>query len=131
MSMMGKLNYFLELQIKQSKNGIFTNQFKYFKELLNKFDVENCKEISTPTSSRIYVDQYESSVPIDIINYQGMIGSLLLTSSHPDIMFSVCLCARYQACPNESHISYVKRIMSYLKGTTNVGLWYPKVSYVS
>jgi len=56
-----------------------------------------------------------------------MIGSLLyLTASRPDIMLIVCLCARYQANTKESHLSAVKRIIKYLKGTTNVGLWYPK-----
>jgi hypothetical protein len=58
-----------------------------------------------------------------------MIGSLLyLTIIRPDIMFSVCLYAWFQANPKESHITIVKRIMKYLKGTTNVGLWYPKGS---
>ncbi|KAK2390888.1 putative mitochondrial protein [Trifolium repens] len=129
MSMMGKLNFFLGLQIKQTKNGIFINQSKYCKELLKKFDMENCKEIATPMSTSTYVDQDESGKPIDITKYRGMIGSLLyLTASRPDIMFSVCLCARFQANPKESHLSSVKRIMKYLKGTTNVGLWYPKGS---
>lgn len=129
MSMMGKLNYFLGLQIKQSKDGIFINQSKYCKELLKRFDMENCKEIATPMSSSTYVDQDESGKPIDITKYRGMIGSLLyLTASRPDIMFSVCLCARFQSCPKESHLSSVKRIMKYLKGTPNVGLWYPKGS---
>ena len=56
-----------------------------------------------------------------------MIGSLLyLTASRPDIMFSVCLCARFQANPKESHLIAVKRILRYLKGTINLGLWYPR-----
>ena len=56
-----------------------------------------------------------------------MIGSLLyLTASRLDIMFSVCLCARFQACPKESHLSAVKRIFRYLIGTQNLGLWYPR-----
>ena len=56
-----------------------------------------------------------------------MNGSLLyLIASQPDIMPSVCLCARYQANPKESQLTIVKRIVKYLKGTTNVGLWYPK-----
>src|ERR1044072_9231327 len=56
-----------------------------------------------------------------------MIGSLLyLTASRLDIMLSVCLCARYQSCPKESHLVFVKRILKYLKGTSCVGLWYPK-----
>ena len=56
-----------------------------------------------------------------------MIGSLLyLSASRPDIMFSVCMCARYQANSKESHLSAVKRIMRYILGTINLGLWYPK-----
>ena len=58
-----------------------------------------------------------------------MIGSLLyLTASRPDIMYSTYLCARYQADPKESHLTPVKRIFRYLKGTPNLGLWYPKDS---
>ena len=55
-----------------------------------------------------------------------MIGSLLyLTSSRPDIQFSVCLCARFQANPRESHLTAVKRIFRYLAGTQDIRLWYP------
>ncbi|XP_050890265.1 secreted RxLR effector protein 161-like [Lathyrus oleraceus] len=91
--------------------------------------MDSCKEISTPMGSGTYVDQDESGVSIDIIKYKGMIGSLLyLTASHSDIMFNVCLCVWFQANPKESHLAAIKRIMEYLKGTTNVGLWYPKGS---
>jgi len=55
-----------------------------------------------------------------------MIGCLLyLTASRPDIMYSVCLCARFQAKPKESHLNAVKRILKYLSGTINLGLFYP------
>nr|GEZ55006.1 copia protein [Tanacetum cinerariifolium] len=65
--------------------------------------------------------------PVDHTDYRSMIGSLkYVTSSRPDIMFSTCMCARYQANPNEHHVSAVKRIFHYLKGTINLGLWYPK-----
>lgn len=95
--MMGKLNYSLGFQIKQVKNGIFINKFKYCKEHLKKFDMDKCKKIATPISSRTYVDQDESWIPIDKTKYQCMIGSLVyLTTSGPDIMFSVCLCACYR-----------------------------------
>ena len=56
-----------------------------------------------------------------------MIGSLLyLTASRPNIMFSVCMCARFQASPKEAHMVAVKRILRYLKHTPSIGLWYPK-----
>ncbi|XP_050902041.1 secreted RxLR effector protein 161-like [Lathyrus oleraceus] len=91
--------------------------------------MDSCKAMPTPMGSGSYVDQDKSGVSIDITKYRGMIGSLLyLTASHPDIMFIACLCACFQANPKESHLITVKRIMKYLKGTTNVGLWYPKGS---
>nr|GFA94564.1 hypothetical protein [Tanacetum cinerariifolium] len=67
--------------------------------------------------------------PVDHTDYRSMIGSLMyVTSSRPDIMFATCMCARYQANPNEHHVSAVKRIFRYLKGTINLGLWYLKDS---
>ncbi|XP_050876401.1 secreted RxLR effector protein 161-like [Lathyrus oleraceus] len=91
--------------------------------------MDSCKAMSTPMGSVSYVDQDELGVSIDMRKCRGMIGSLLyLMASRPDIMFNVCLCACFQANPKESHLTVVKRIMKYLKGTTNVGLWYPKGS---
>ena len=59
--------------------------------------------------------------------YRSMIGSLLyVTVSMPDVMFSVCMCARFQASPRESHLKATKRILRYLKHAQNIGLWYPK-----
>jgi hypothetical protein len=56
MSMMGKMNYFLGLQIKQLEDEIFINQSKYCKELLKRFEMDGCKEMSTPMGSGTYVD---------------------------------------------------------------------------
>ena len=62
---------------------------------------------------------------IDQTIYRGMIGSLLyLTTSKPNIMYR-CLCARFQACLTESHFNEIKRIFKYLKGASDIGLWYP------
>nr|GEZ60188.1 hypothetical protein [Tanacetum cinerariifolium] len=67
--------------------------------------------------------------PVDHTDYRSTIGSLMyVTSSRPDIMFATYMCARYQANPNEHHVSAVKRIFRYLKGTINLGLWYSKDS---
>src|SRR5438045_8175059 len=97
MSHMGELNYFLILQIKQLNNGIFINQSKYAKELLKRFGMENSGSKKTPMGTSISLDKDENGKPVDQKLYKGMIGSLLyLTASRPGIMFSVCLCARYQ-----------------------------------
>ncbi|GJX93437.1 retrovirus-related pol polyprotein from transposon TNT 1-94 [Tanacetum coccineum] len=127
MSMMGELNFFLGLQIKQLEDGIFFNQSKYVKEMLKNFGLENAKPIKTPMSSETKLTRDEKGKPIDNTKYRGMIGSLLyLTASRPDIMFSVCLCARFQEAPKTSHLKAVKRIFRYIKGTSHLGLWYPK-----
>ena len=74
--------------------------------------------MKTPISSSIKPDMDDKGKPVNSTMYRGMIGSLLyLTFSRPDIMYSVSLCARFQSCPKESHLSVVKRILRYLKGT--------------
>jgi len=129
MSMMGELNYFLGLQIKQTTNGILIHQAKYTKELLKKFNMQDCKIAKTPVSTATKLDKDEKGKSVDNSSYRGMIGSLLyLTASRPDIMFATCLCARFQSDPKESHLAAVKRILRYLKGTPYLGLWYPKES---
>ena len=129
MSMMGELNFFLGLQIKQAKDGIFVNQSKYCKELIHKFGMENAEHMATPMSTACYLDKDETGQSIDVKQYRGMIGSLLyLSASRPDIMFSVCMCARFQSNPKQSHLSAIKRIIRYLEATMNIGLWYPRNS---
>ncbi|GJT50055.1 retrovirus-related pol polyprotein from transposon TNT 1-94 [Tanacetum coccineum] len=129
MSMMGELNFFLGLQIKQLDDGIFFNQSKYIKEMLKKFGLEDSKPIKTPISTETKLTRDEEGESVDNTKYRGMIGSLLyLTASRPDIMFSVCLCARFQEDPKTSHLEAVKRIFRYIKGTMHLGLWYPKGS---
>ncbi|GKC94302.1 retrovirus-related pol polyprotein from transposon TNT 1-94, partial [Tanacetum coccineum] len=111
MSMMGELNFFLGLQIKQMEDGIFFNQSKYIKEMLKKFGLEESKPMKTPMSSDTKLTKDEECESVDSTKYRGMIGSLLyLTASRPDIMFSVCLCARFQEAPKTSHLEAVKRI---------------------
>ncbi|KAI3685467.1 hypothetical protein L6452_34711 [Arctium lappa] len=129
MSMMGELTFFLGLQVKQSSEGIFINQSKYIRDLLKKFNFENSSPMKTPMAPPLKLHADPDGVSVDITSYRGMIGSLLyLTASRPDIMFATCLCARYQVNPKESHLAAVKRIFRYLKGTMNLGLWYPKDS---
>ncbi|KAI3680791.1 hypothetical protein L6452_35567 [Arctium lappa] len=127
MNLIGEMNFFLGLQVKQFSTGIFINQSKYIREILRKFQMENRKPIGTPMAPGTKIGTDPSGKAIDIRTYRGMIGSLMyLTSSRPDIMFSTCLCARYQANPKEIHLTAVKRIFRYLKGTADLGLWYPK-----
>ena len=80
-------------------------------------------------SSSCKLDKDESGQDVDITAYRGIIGSLLyLTASRPDILYTVGVCAKFQAKPKKSHHVATKRILKYLKGTTSVGLWYPRDS---
>ncbi|GJR83086.1 retrovirus-related pol polyprotein from transposon TNT 1-94 [Tanacetum coccineum] len=129
MSMMGELNFFLGLQIKQLEDGIFFNQSKYIKEMLKKFRLEDSKPMKTPMFTETKLTKDEEGESMDNTKYRGMIGSLLyLMESRPDIMFYVCLCARFQEDLKTSHLEAVKHIFRYIKATTHLGLWYPKGS---
>ena len=89
--------------------------------------MDECKPIKTPMPSNGHLDLDEGGKSVDQTLYHSMIGSLLyLTISRPDIMFSVCMCARFQASSKEAHLVAVKRILRYLKHTPSIGLWYPK-----
>ena len=89
--------------------------------------MDNMSSKPTPMSTSIHLDKDETSKEVDQKLYRSMIGSLLyLTASRPDIMMSVCICARFQANPKESYIRAVKRILRYLIGTKDFGLFYPK-----
>ncbi|XP_060210642.1 secreted RxLR effector protein 161-like [Lycium barbarum] len=91
--------------------------------------MSDSKAMGTPMSPTCNLDKDETGKPVDETKYCGMIGSLLyLTASRPDIMFSVCRCARFQAAPKESHLTAIKRIIRYLYGITNYGLWYPNTN---
>ncbi|KAJ9553229.1 hypothetical protein OSB04_017274 [Centaurea solstitialis] len=129
MSMMGELNFFLGIQVKQNPDGIFINQSKYIKDMLKKFNMTDCFPIKTPMPTGNLLGPDLAGKPVDQKIYRSMIGSLLyLTATRPDIMFATCFCARFQANPKESHLAAVKRILRYLKGTPELGLWYPKDS---
>jgi hypothetical protein len=92
MSMIGKLSYFLGLQIKQMKNGTFVSQGKYIKDLLKKFGMDDAKAISTPIGTNGNLDSDANGNMVDQKIYRSMIGSLLyVTASRPDVMFSVCM----------------------------------------
>jgi hypothetical protein len=84
--MMGELQFFLGLQIKQAKEGTFVHQAKYTKDILKKFKMDDSKPLSTPMSMTIVLDADEDGEPVDQKEYWSMIGSLLyLTATRPDI----------------------------------------------
>jgi hypothetical protein len=97
---------------------------------VEKFGMTKAKPVKTPMASNGHLNLNEEGKPVDQKLYRSMIGSLLyLCASRPDIMLSVCMCARFQANPKACHLVAVKRILRYLVHTQNLGLWYPKGSF--
>jgi hypothetical protein len=122
MSVMGELVFFLGFQIKQMKEGTFISQTKYIRDMLKKFDMDKAKPIKTHMPTNGHLDLDKNGKAIDQQVYRSMIGSLLyLCASRPNIMFSVCMCARFQANSKECHLMAVKRILRYLVHTPNFG----------
>ncbi|GKA92007.1 putative ribonuclease H-like domain-containing protein [Tanacetum coccineum] len=111
MSSMGELTFFLGLQVKQKEDGIFISQDKYVTEILKKFGFTKVKTASTPMETQKPLLKDEDGEEVDVHLYRSMFGSLMyITSSRPDIMFTVCACARYQVNPKVSHLDAVKKI---------------------
>ncbi|WVZ84911.1 hypothetical protein U9M48_031881 [Paspalum notatum var. saurae] len=132
MSMMGELQLFLGLQIRQTPQGTFVHQSKYTTDLLWKFEMADASPQMTPMGTSTALDADEDGKEVDQKVYRGMIGPLLnLTATRPDIHFAVGLCACFQASPRESHRTAVKRILRYIKFTLEFGLWYSVDSSLS
>nr|GEU51890.1 uncharacterized mitochondrial protein AtMg00810-like [Tanacetum cinerariifolium] len=104
-----------------------TNDSENLRKLQPKSDI-----VDTPMVEKSKLDKDKEGNSVDPSHYHGMIGTLLyLTASRPDLQFTICMCARYQAQPTEKHLHAVKWIFRYLRGTVNRGLWYPKDSSIA
>jgi hypothetical protein len=127
MSMIGELNYFLGLQVKQTTEGIFISQSKYAKDLVKRFGLDGKSHARTPMSTSVKISSDLTGKSVDPSFYRSMIGSLLyLIASRPDIAFSLGVCARFQANPKESHLTAVKCIIKYVNDTLLYGVWYSR-----
>ena len=132
MSLIGELTFFLGLQVNQKKDGIEIHQQKYLKEILKKYKMDSSKPFPTPLSTTTKLDLDSQSPKVNETTFRGMVGSLMyLTASRPDILFATSLCARFQCDPRETHVTIIKRIFRYLKGSENLCLWYPRFSTFS
>ncbi|GJV57833.1 retrovirus-related pol polyprotein from transposon TNT 1-94 [Tanacetum coccineum] len=91
--------------------GIFINQAKYALETLKKYGMDLSDPVDTPMVDRLKLDEDLMGIPVDQTRFRGMVGSLMyLTASRPDLVFAVCMCARYQAKPTKKHFEAIKRV---------------------
>ncbi|GJX17915.1 retrovirus-related pol polyprotein from transposon TNT 1-94 [Tanacetum coccineum] len=107
--------------------GVFINQSNYALEMIKKYGMESSDPNDTSMVERTKLDEDPQGIQVNPTHYHSMVGSLMyLTSSIPDLVIDVCMCGRYHARPTETHLTAVKRVFRYLKGTINMGLWYSK-----
>jgi hypothetical protein len=113
--MTGELKYFFGFQVKQLQDGTFISQTKYTQDILKEFGMKDAKLIKTPMGTNVHLDLSIGCISIYQKVYWSMIGSLLyLCAFRPDIMLSVCMCARFQVDSKECHLRVVKRILRYI-----------------
>lgn len=125
MTDLGLVTYFLGIEIKQNENDVFICQKKYAKEILKKFQMEECKAVSTPMNQKEKLSKEDGADKVDEGYYRSMIGCLMyLTATRPDILFAVSLLSRFMHCASETHLVAARRILRYVKGTVDYGVKY-------
>jgi hypothetical protein len=123
MSTMGELTFFLVIQVKKMKYDIFVHQAKYTKDITKKFNMAALNPVSTPMSTATTLDLDENGEAADQREYKSMIDSLMyLTATRPDIQFTMCMYACFQASSHSSHQTTVQRIFKYIKYTFKFGI---------
>ncbi|XP_052735487.1 secreted RxLR effector protein 161-like [Vigna angularis] len=126
MTDLGKLNYFLGMEFTQTAARLLMYQQRYMKELLERFKMALCNDVRSPleVNAKLKLDETEEGVNETI--FKHVIGSLrFLCNSRPDLMFSVGLLSRFMGNPKKSHMLAAKKILRYVKGTTNYGILFP------
>ncbi|GJZ63900.1 retrovirus-related pol polyprotein from transposon TNT 1-94 [Tanacetum coccineum] len=118
---------FFKGAVDPTPGGIFINQAKYALEILKKYGMDLSDPVDTPMVDQLKLDEDLIWIPIDQTQFRGTVGSLMyFAASRPDLVFVVCMCARYQAKPTKKHLEAIKQVFRYLKGTIHMGLWYLK-----
>ncbi|XP_019055103.1 PREDICTED: uncharacterized protein LOC109115474 [Nelumbo nucifera] len=129
MSDSGLLHYFLGLEVKQAEDGIFVSQRKYATDLLKRFNMLNCKVKTTPMNVNEKLQLEDGTEPADARYVRSLVGGLIyLTHTRPDIDFSVGVLSRFMHSPSKHNLGAAKRVLRYIAGTLEFGLWYSHVS---
>ncbi|KAL6323788.1 hypothetical protein AAG906_002256 [Vitis piasezkii] len=127
MSNLGEMKYFLGMEIHQCEAGIFISQQKYALKVLKKFHMEKSKSVATPLVVNEKLSKNEVNIKADASIYRSLIGSLLyLSATRPDLMFSASLLSRFMNSPSKIHFGVAKRVLRYIRGTFDYGLWFVK-----
>jgi Reverse transcriptase (RNA-dependent DNA polymerase) len=121
---LGKLKYFLGIEIAHSKKGLFLSQRKYVLDLLKETGKIGCRPLSTPINSNIKLNTEDGELVKDINHFQRIIGKLIyLTVTRPNLSFAVNQISKFMHSPRIPHLDAINIILRYLKGTPGKGIW--------
>ncbi|KAJ0431334.1 putative RNA-directed DNA polymerase [Helianthus annuus] len=124
---LGRLSHFLGLELTYVGDSLLLHQTKYASDLLSKFKMAACKPAATPIecNPKLYVEQGRELE--DPTEYRKLVGSLIyLTLTRPDLSFSVGVLSRFMQCPRKPHMIAMKRVLRYIKGTVEQGVWFKR-----
>lgn len=127
MTDLGRMSFFLGVEVHQSMKGIHLCQKKYAKEVLERFRMWNCNPVKNPILPGTKLSIEGESKDVDATTYKQLVGCLMyLIVTGPDMMYVVCLISRFMAKPREEHMQIAKRALRYLRGTLDFGLFYKR-----
>jgi hypothetical protein len=125
MSDLGKLSFYLGIEVEQQQDYITIRQTGYAKKILEQFGMSECNVTKFPMDPGAKLDADKQGERIDATRYRRIIGCLrYLLHTRPDMSYSVGVASRFMEKPTVKHLNAVKQIMRYLKGTLNYGLMY-------
>lgn len=122
---LGLKSYFLEIEVVQTKNGIFILQQIYTKDILKRFKLESCKPIWIPTQEKLKLVKDDRCELMDPIYFKRLVGSFRqLTSTRPTIVYRVGVISRFMKSPHQSYLQATKIILGYVKSTLDASIYY-------
>ena len=132
MTDLGRMTFFLGMQVHQKQNEIFLSQHKYAKEVLKKFNMEKCKPTAIPMNQKEKFCREDGAEKVDERLYKRLIcGLMYLIATRPDIMHAMSLLSSYMHCASEIHFQAAKRIFRYVKGIIDYGIRFSQVKNFS
>lgn len=127
MTDLGKMKFFLGVEVSQNSEGISLCQTQYAREVLKRFKMWEANDVKNPIVPGTKLTKLTPGKDVNSTKYMSLIGSLMyLTVTRPDLMYVVSLLSRFMAKPKEEHMTVAKRVLRYIKGTINYGLYYGK-----